>query len=107
MQTVAMASPRVPPCGNPRFHPKYIPEMTYPTPNPQSITGPRERERRGADAVESFMVLTYQNKLIKKDPTAVPNGGILASIRKGELVHRIMKTDLALNNDLVRLNDCL
>src|SRR6185369_7192982 len=31
----------------PRFQPKYIPEITYPTPRPHSIQGPRERARAG------------------------------------------------------------
>jgi hypothetical protein len=39
MKKVAIANPRVPPFSRPRFHPKYMPEMTYPTPNPQSIRG--------------------------------------------------------------------
>src|SRR5947208_15275826 len=38
----AASIPQVPPSGSPRFHPKYIPEMTYPTPSPHSITGPSD-----------------------------------------------------------------
>jgi hypothetical protein len=40
MSNVAMANPKVPPSANPRFQPKYIPEITYPTPSPHNITGP-------------------------------------------------------------------
>jgi hypothetical protein len=40
---VAASIPQVPPSGSPRFQPKYIPEMTYPTPSPHNITGPRAR----------------------------------------------------------------
>jgi hypothetical protein len=39
--SVAASIPQVPPSGSPRFQPKYIPEMTYPTPSPHNITGPR------------------------------------------------------------------
>jgi hypothetical protein len=41
MKKVAMANPSVPPFSNPRFQPKYMPEITYPTPNPQSMRGER------------------------------------------------------------------
>src|SRR5579872_5407168 len=41
---VAIASPSVPPWGRPRFQPKYIPEMTYPTPRPHNSTGPSVRD---------------------------------------------------------------
>src|SRR5882757_408353 len=44
---VAIANPLVPPSANPRFQPKYMPEMTYPTPNPQSIKGPKVRDNCG------------------------------------------------------------
>src|SRR5688572_27423433 len=40
---VAASSPWVPPAGRPRFHPKYIPEITYPTPRPHSVRGPSDR----------------------------------------------------------------
>jgi hypothetical protein len=43
-----MARPPVPPCSNPRFQPKYIPEITYPTPNPQRRKGLRILLRAGA-----------------------------------------------------------
>src|SRR3979490_2453760 len=43
MKKVAMASPFVPPSASPRFQPKYIPEMTYPTPSPHNMTGPKVR----------------------------------------------------------------
>ena len=36
---VAIAIPKVPPFSSPRFQPKYIPEITYPTPNAHSKTG--------------------------------------------------------------------
>src|SRR5688572_20856531 len=39
MKNVATASPSVPPCASPRFQPKYIPEITYPTPRPHNIEG--------------------------------------------------------------------
>src|ERR1700722_3532364 len=42
--TVAIPSPNVPPCGKPRFQPKYIPEITYPTPRPHNIQGPKVRD---------------------------------------------------------------
>src|SRR5437868_9502872 len=51
-----MASPFVPPSASPRFHPKYIPEMTYPTPSPHSVRGPRVRERVGLVEVCSCLV---------------------------------------------------
>src|SRR6185437_16121245 len=41
---VAMANPAVPPAARPRFHPKYIPEITYPTPRPHNIQGPKVRD---------------------------------------------------------------
>src|SRR5882757_7348389 len=53
---VAMASPLVPPSANPRFQPKYIPEMTYPTPSPHNIKGPRVRDSCGEEDV-SFGLL--------------------------------------------------
>ena len=39
MKKVAIARPNVPPSARPKFHPKYMPEITYPTPNPHSIAG--------------------------------------------------------------------
>src|SRR6185437_16003048 len=48
---VAMANPAVPPAASPRFHPKYIPEITYPTPRPHNIQGPKVRD----NAVFSLM----------------------------------------------------
>ena len=36
---MAISIPYVPPLANPRFQPKYIPEITYPTPNAHSKTG--------------------------------------------------------------------
>ena len=43
MKKVAMASPNVPPAGSPRFHPKYMPDITYPTPSPHNMSGPSVR----------------------------------------------------------------
>jgi hypothetical protein len=36
---VAIAIPKVPPFSSPKFHPKYIPDITYPTPRPHRSSG--------------------------------------------------------------------
>jgi hypothetical protein len=36
---VAIAIPKVPPFSSPKFHPKYIPDITYPTPSPHRSIG--------------------------------------------------------------------
>src|SRR4051812_26744195 len=58
IKKVAMASPKVPPSLRPRFHPKYIPDITYPTPNPQIIAGLRVR-------FNSFITRIYRHELLE------------------------------------------
>jgi hypothetical protein len=36
---VAIAIPKVPPFSSPKFQPKYIPDITYPTPSPHRSIG--------------------------------------------------------------------
>jgi hypothetical protein len=65
IKKVAMANPRVPPFSRPRFHPKYMPEMTYPTPNPQSIRGVKVllNFASSSDGTGFFMLIGYDTKL--------------------------------------------
>jgi hypothetical protein len=39
MMKVAIAIPNVPPFSSPKFQPKYIPDITYPTPRPHKRIG--------------------------------------------------------------------
>jgi hypothetical protein len=59
IKKVAIANPSVPPFSRPRFQPKYIPDITYPTPNPHSIAGVSVRFRAfsgGEDKKVKFTV---------------------------------------------------
>jgi hypothetical protein len=55
MKRVAIAKPPVPPSASPRFQPKYIPDITYPTPKPQRRNGLSVRLSAGDDNSVIFL----------------------------------------------------
>ena len=61
IKNVAVARPRVPPFSRPRLQPKYMPEITYPTPSPHNIIGLRVRFNETLFSIVWFLFLLTIN----------------------------------------------
>jgi hypothetical protein len=87
----------VPPSANPRFHPKYIPEMTYPTPNPHNIKGPSVRDNCGEEGVSFGLLLD-----ILKDKEIIISAPVPVGPLPFPSIDRPIQINLQIDNKLLR-----